>query len=262
MRYMFSMDMTGENVRKTGGSFLIERWPDPGAIWERPWDPHTEWGRGDARADQLKGDLINDLHLAVCLRSRAGPAGRSRPPPYEGRSDHRYSVRPEPAVLDGISPTALPPIWTRRTHERQECNVGVAVAASAGSLHRRKSRRPGCGGPRGQAGEARLVEQQEGSKLAGADAESARRMSGRLRSWRPGASGARRPSAAWAGRGRTGERGIRVDDRWTRRAIRQHESDHAEVDALGRRRGARPRLTKAAPSAQPANWLGAPGTRR
>ena len=33
VRYMFSMDMTGEDVTKTGGSFLIERWPDPGAVW-------------------------------------------------------------------------------------------------------------------------------------------------------------------------------------------------------------------------------------
>ena len=65
---MFSMDMTGEDVTKTGGSFLIERWPDPGAVWDRPWDPHTEWGRGNVRADSLKGDLINDLHLAVCQR--------------------------------------------------------------------------------------------------------------------------------------------------------------------------------------------------
>ena len=37
---MFSLDMTGEDVAKTGGSFLVERYPDPGAVWERPWDPH------------------------------------------------------------------------------------------------------------------------------------------------------------------------------------------------------------------------------
>ena len=76
VRYMFSMDMTGEDVTKTGGSFLIERWPDPGAVWDRPWDPHTEWGRGNVRADSLKGDLLNDLHLAVCQRvAREDAAG-------------------------------------------------------------------------------------------------------------------------------------------------------------------------------------------
>jgi len=61
VRYMQSMDMTGEDVAKTGGAFLIERWPDPGAVWDRPWDPHSEWGRGNVRADSLKGDLLNDL---------------------------------------------------------------------------------------------------------------------------------------------------------------------------------------------------------
>ena len=71
VKYMFSLDMTGEDVAKTGGSFLVERWPDPGAVWERPWDPHTEWGRGNVRAESLKGDLINDLHLAVCARVAA-----------------------------------------------------------------------------------------------------------------------------------------------------------------------------------------------
>lgn len=80
VRYMFSMDMTGEDVRKTGGSFLIERWPDPGAVWDRPWDPHSEWGRGNVRAEQLKGDLINDLHLAVCLRGATSPSRSRRQP--------------------------------------------------------------------------------------------------------------------------------------------------------------------------------------
>ena len=78
VKYMFSLDMTGEDVAKTGGSFLIERHPDPGAVWDRPWDPHSEWGRGNVRAEQLSGDLINDLHLAVCLRVARRPAGSSR----------------------------------------------------------------------------------------------------------------------------------------------------------------------------------------
>lgn len=42
VRYVFSLDMTGEDVAKTGGSFLIEHYPDPGAVWERPWDPPSE----------------------------------------------------------------------------------------------------------------------------------------------------------------------------------------------------------------------------
>ncbi|HEX5215426.1 MAG TPA: peptidylprolyl isomerase, partial [Vicinamibacterales bacterium] len=87
-KYMFSLDMTGEDIAKTGGSFLIERWPDPGAVWDRPWDPHSEWGRGNVRAESLKGDLINDLHLAVCARVAARTKWVVKSNPYEGGSDH------------------------------------------------------------------------------------------------------------------------------------------------------------------------------
>jgi len=47
VKWMFSLDMTGEDVAKTGGSFLVERWPDPGAVYDRAWDPHSEWGRSE-----------------------------------------------------------------------------------------------------------------------------------------------------------------------------------------------------------------------
>jgi hypothetical protein len=47
VKWMFSLDMTGEDVAKTGGSFLVERWPDPGAVYDRTWDPHSEWGRSE-----------------------------------------------------------------------------------------------------------------------------------------------------------------------------------------------------------------------
>jgi hypothetical protein len=101
VKYMFSMDMTGEDVKKTGGSFLIERWPDPGAVWERPWDPHTEWGQGNVRADRLKGDLLNDLHLAVCLRVARKTGWVVRTNPYEGGSDHTvFGGAGIPSVLD------------------------------------------------------------------------------------------------------------------------------------------------------------------
>lgn len=39
---MLSLDMTGEDTAKTGGTFLIEKGPDPSAIWERPSDPHSD----------------------------------------------------------------------------------------------------------------------------------------------------------------------------------------------------------------------------
>jgi aminopeptidase YwaD len=55
--------MTGEDPLKTGGPFLIEKMPDPSAVWARPSDPHTEWGGGQYKAELLKGTLLNDLFL-------------------------------------------------------------------------------------------------------------------------------------------------------------------------------------------------------
>ncbi len=101
VKYMFSMDMTGEDVTKTGGTFLIERFPDPGAVFDRPFDPHTEWGRGNVSVASLKGDLINDTHLAVCERVARKSGWIVKTNPYEGGSDHTvFGTAGIPAVLD------------------------------------------------------------------------------------------------------------------------------------------------------------------
>ena len=99
--WMFSLDMTGEDISKTGGSFLVERWPDPGAVYDRAWDPHSEWGRSEIDPKTLKGDIINDLHLAIARRvgSRTGWVVRSNP--YEGGSDHTvFGSQGVPSLLD------------------------------------------------------------------------------------------------------------------------------------------------------------------
>ena len=86
----------------------------------------------------LKGDLINDLHLAICERVRRACArsrGIVRSNPYEGGSDHtQFGSAGIPSVLD----------WhftDRFYHTNQDTaektspdemrNVGMAVAASA-----------------------------------------------------------------------------------------------------------------------------------
>jgi aminopeptidase YwaD len=100
VRYMFSLDMTGEDPAKTGGPFLIEKMPDPSAVWIRPSDPHTEWGGGQYRADALKGSLLNDALLAICQRHAAGTGWVVRTNPYEGGSDHSIFLRQGiPALL-------------------------------------------------------------------------------------------------------------------------------------------------------------------
>ena len=135
VRYMFSMDMTGEDVAKTGGSFLVERWPDPGAVWTRPWDPHSEWGAGNVRANTLKGDLINDLHLAVCELVAKKTAWVVKTNPYEGGSDHTvFGSTGVPSLLnwhftDRYYHSSLD--TPDKTSPEEMRNVGVATASSA-----------------------------------------------------------------------------------------------------------------------------------
>jgi aminopeptidase YwaD len=138
VQYMFAMDMTGENVARTGGSFLIEKQADPTAVWSRPSDPHTEWGAGSVEEQSLKGSLLNDLHLAVCFRRAVDAMWTVRTNPYEGGSDHTaFASEGTPSLLN----------WhftDRYYHSNQDRldkvspaemkNVGVAVATSAWTL--------------------------------------------------------------------------------------------------------------------------------
>jgi aminopeptidase YwaD len=135
VQYMFALDMTGEDTSKTGGTFLIEKQPDPSAVWERPSDPHTEWGGGGVKAETLNGSLLNDVHLAICLRRARDTGWVVRTNPYEGGSDHTaFGSAGVPSVLD----------WhftDRYYHTNQDrldkvsaaemANVGIAVATTA-----------------------------------------------------------------------------------------------------------------------------------
>jgi aminopeptidase YwaD len=100
-RYMISLDMTGEDTTKTGGTFLIEKEPDPSAVWPRPSDPHTEWWPGNAyKAEALRGSLMNDLYLAVCLKRSRETGWVVQTNPYEGGSDHSmFLAAGVPALL-------------------------------------------------------------------------------------------------------------------------------------------------------------------
>jgi hypothetical protein len=90
---MMSLDMTGEDTSKTGGTFLIEKGPDPTAVWPRPSDPHTEWGASKVDPALLKGSFLNDLHLGVALRHARDAKWTVRTNPYEGGSDHTSFTR-------------------------------------------------------------------------------------------------------------------------------------------------------------------------
>lgn len=98
---MLSLDMTGEDTAKTGGTFLIEKEPDPSALWDRPSDPHSEWGAGKVDAATVRGSFLNDLHLGVALRRARDTGWVVRTNPYEGGSDHTVFTRAGvPALLN------------------------------------------------------------------------------------------------------------------------------------------------------------------
>jgi hypothetical protein len=98
---MMSLDMTGQDTAKTGGTFLIEKGPDPSAVWPSPSDPHSEWGAGKVDPALVKGTFLNDLHLAVCLRRARETGWVVRTNPYEGGSDHTSFTRAGvPALLN------------------------------------------------------------------------------------------------------------------------------------------------------------------
>jgi aminopeptidase YwaD len=134
-QYMFALDMTGEDTSKTGGTFLIEKQPDPSAVWQRPSDPHTAWGASEVKPESLKGSLLNDVHLAVCLRRARDTGWIVRTNPYEGGSDHTaFGAAGIPALLDWHFTDRYYHTNLDRpdkTSAPEMVNVGVAVAASA-----------------------------------------------------------------------------------------------------------------------------------
>jgi Zn-dependent M28 family amino/carboxypeptidase len=135
VQYMFSMDMTGEDTAKTGGTFLIEKQADPSAVWPRPSDPHTAWGASEVKASELTGSLLNDLHLAVCLRRAQDTGWVVRTNPYEGGSDHtEFKNAGVPSLLDWHFTDRYYHTNLDRpdkTSPAEMVNVGVSVATSA-----------------------------------------------------------------------------------------------------------------------------------
>ena len=132
---MLSLDMTGEDTAQTGGTFLIEKQPDPSAIWDRPSDPHSEWGAGKIDPATVRGSFLNDLHLAVALRRARDTNWVVRTNPYEGGSDHTVFMRAGvPSLLnwhftDRYYHTNLDTIDKVSAAEMQ--HVGIAVGTTA-----------------------------------------------------------------------------------------------------------------------------------
>ncbi len=88
VRWGMSLDMVGEDTEKTGGTFLIEKMPDPSAVWTRGDDRHSEWGGRPLKIEDIRPHYFNDLVLSRALDQSAVTGWVVRTNPFEGGSDH------------------------------------------------------------------------------------------------------------------------------------------------------------------------------
>lgn len=99
IRWGLSLDMVGEDTKKTGGTFLIEKMPDPSAIWTRGEDKHTEWGGSPLTKERMTPHYFNDYVLNRCLELAATNGWVVKTNPFEGGSDHTPFLK---AKLPGL----------------------------------------------------------------------------------------------------------------------------------------------------------------
>lgn len=100
IRWGMSLDMVGENTELTGGTFLIEKMPDPSAVWVRGEDQHSEWGGRPLGVDRIWAHWLNDFTRQRCLDRARTTGWVVRANPFEGGSDHTPFLSARiPAVL-------------------------------------------------------------------------------------------------------------------------------------------------------------------
>lgn len=88
IKWGMSLDMVGEDTQKTGGTFLIEKMPDPSAVWTRGDEKHTEWGGRPLPESAIVPHYFNDFMLSRCLDQAATNGWVVKTNPFEGGSDH------------------------------------------------------------------------------------------------------------------------------------------------------------------------------
>ncbi|MFS4466349.1 M28 family peptidase [Maribacter sp. 2210JD10-5] len=88
IKWGISLDMVGENTALTGGSFLIEKMPDPSAIWTRGNDKHSEWGGEVLSSTDMTPHYLNDFIIANFEKQGAYANWQVNTNPFEGGSDH------------------------------------------------------------------------------------------------------------------------------------------------------------------------------
>lgn len=100
IKWGISLDMVGENTAITGGTFLIEKMPDPSAIWTRGNDKHTEWGGRKLKAKDMRPHYLNDFVIDRFKAQGKRANWVVETNPFEGGSDHVPFLRGNiPSVL-------------------------------------------------------------------------------------------------------------------------------------------------------------------
>ena len=130
-----SLDMVGEDAEKTGGSFLIEKMPDPSAIWTRGNDKHSEWGGRPLDKKDMKPHYFNDFIINTFKLQGAYANWEVNNNPFEGGSDHTPFLR---ADIPGLLLWHFTDQFYHTDNDRIEnvsqatlTNVGTAALVSA-----------------------------------------------------------------------------------------------------------------------------------
>ncbi|HET9057172.1 MAG TPA: M28 family peptidase [Chitinophagaceae bacterium] len=135
IKWGLSLDMVGEDVSKTGGSFLIEKMPDPSAIWTRGNDKHTEWGGSPLKEEDLFPHYFTDVLINSCKKQAVISGWTVNTNPFEGGSDHTPFLEAKiPGLLmwhftDEFYHTDADRISNVSAREMK--NVGVSALATA-----------------------------------------------------------------------------------------------------------------------------------
>jgi aminopeptidase YwaD len=131
----FVLDMVGGDPAKTGGSFRVERMPDPGTVWFRPPDQHSGWGAGSWDKNNLFGSFLNDFILSIIKQRSTRTGWRTASNVWEGGSDHDpFLWRKIPAVLSWHFPdfayhSSMDQVTNISTAELKNAGVSISTAA-------------------------------------------------------------------------------------------------------------------------------------
>ena len=138
IKWGMSLDMVGEDTKKTGGTFLIEKMPDPSAVWTRGEEKHTEWGGSPLPESAIVPHYFNDFMLSRCLDQAATNGWVVKTNPFEGGSDHTPFLN---AKIPGLLLWHFTDVFYHTDADRidkvsawEMKNVGVSALVAAYSL--------------------------------------------------------------------------------------------------------------------------------